>query len=196
MSDGDNQAAAPGPTGSPQPLDGAGVSVLLQGGWALGKEGGLCQGRVRKGDSGRECGNARSPSARSLWGPFSSWMSPQVSIPFPQDSNLRSRRLLSAPVQSRGMERGRVAALSFAVIPARLEPWLAAPCRAHSSQHIPGCSNGSSVPRGTAVGSGHEALCLHRSLDGSWEQRNPPLKPGRTAQPFAKQKQLARLIKC
>lgn len=134
-------------------------------GWALRKEGGL------------------------------SSMSPLVFIPFPRDNNVWSRTLLSAPIQWRGMERerGRMAAPSFAVVPARLEPRLAAPC---SSQHVPGSSVGSAVLRGTAVGSGDRALCLRRSLDGSWEQRNLPLKPGRTAQPFAKQKQLARLIKC
>lgn len=101
-------------------------------GWPLGKEGGLCQGRVRKSGSGRECGNAQSSSARSLWGPFSPSMSLLVSISFPQDSNLWSRRLLSAPIQCRGMEKGCMAALSFVVIPARLEPQLAVPCRAPS----------------------------------------------------------------
>uniref|UniRef100_A0A8C5TMR5 Uncharacterized protein n=1 Tax=Malurus cyaneus samueli TaxID=2593467 RepID=A0A8C5TMR5_9PASS len=84
-------------------------------GWALGKEGGLCQGREGSAGSGRERGSAQSCSSSALRhrasGPLSPPRCPLVSIPFPRDDNLCSRRFLSAPVQCRGMERGRVAAL-------------------------------------------------------------------------------------
>lgn len=184
MSSGDNQAAIPESMGSPA-APAWGRCLRAPPGWVGAGEGGSAlpglgeEGRLRKGVW--QC-----PELRSLWRSSSSSMSPLVSIPFPQDSNLWSRRLLSAPIRCRGMERGRVAAPSFAAIPARLEPRLTVPCRAPAP----------STSLDPVMGSGHRALCLHRSLDGSWEQRNLPLEPGRTAQPFAKQKQLARLIKC
>lgn len=115
MSSGDDQAAIAEPMGSPAaPARGR----CLRAPPGLGEEGWL-----RKGVW--QC-----LELWSLWGPSSSSMSPHVSIPFPQDSNLWSRRLLSAPVRCRGMERGCMAAPSFTAIPARLENQLPAPCRA------------------------------------------------------------------
>lgn len=114
-------------------------------GWAPGKEGGLA----------REGSVAMPGAARPQpLGPFLLLAESSGFHPASKGHQSAEQKAALSSNSAERMERGRVAAPSSAAIAARLEPGLAAPCRARSSQHGPGASDGAQRNRGGSRGPG------------------------------------------